>query len=145
MLIKNTNPNELLAEFERDKNFCPYNEEELERLKKEAERLRKDVTLSVGIWRGETYFSYDLLRIFDNEVCYGYGEYGSIRRISSTHSLEQTECVRFEDFGKIVFFFRFANSDRSVDWSTEVTRTGDQNKKVWLQIGKEIKFRKVEY
>lgn len=104
MLIKNTNPNELLAEFERDKNFCPYNEEELERLKKEGERLRKDVTCDIGFWQGTTYFSYSLLRIVDKDVRYEYGEYGSIRRISFAYPLEQTEYVRFEDFGKIVFF-----------------------------------------
>lgn len=143
MLIKNTNPNELLAEFERDKNFCPYNEEELERLKKEAERLRKDVTCDIGIWHGTTCFSYDLLRIADKEVRYEYGEYGSIRRISFAYPLEQTEYVRFEDFNKIVFFYRFANSDGSVDWSTEVTRTDDQNEEVWLLVGEEVKFRKV--
>ena len=142
MLIKNTNPNELLAEFERDENFCPYNEEELERLKKEAKRLRKDFTCHItmpcdGMWLG-----YNLSNIADKEVRYEYGEYGSINRISLVYSEKWEEYVWFGDFGKIVFFFRFANSDGSVDWFTKVTRTGDQNKEVRLRIGGELKFKK---
>ena len=140
MLIKNTNPNELLAEFKRDRNFCPYNEEELERLKKEGERLRKDVTDSIGIWNKEVYFNYSLSKIAHKGVRYEYGEYGSIRRILLEYSEEQTECVRFEDLCKTVFFFRFANQDGSVDWSVNVTRINDVNREVWLWIGKEVKF-----
>jgi hypothetical protein len=144
MLIKNTNPNELLAEFERDKNFCPYNEEELERLKERGERLRKDVTCDIGFWHGTTYFSYGLLRIADKEVRYEYGEYGSIRRISLVRSEEQTEYVLFEDWGKIVFFYKIYNLD-GTDWSVKVDRTGDLNQEVRLLVGDEVKFSTLGY
>lgn len=144
MLIKNTNPNELLAEFERDKNFCPYNEEELERLKKEGERLYKDGTCIIGFWRGATYFGYGLLRIADKGVRYEYGEYGSISKISFVYSEKWTEYVRFEDFGKIVFTYESTNSDETV-WYVKVARMDDRNKEVWIRFGEELKFKKVGY
>lgn len=144
MLIKNTNPNELLAEFEWDKNFCPYNEEELERLKKEAERLRKDVTCDISIKHNGAWLEYKLLDIADKGVRYEYGEYGSIYRISPEHySKECTEYVRFEGFGKIVFFYSITNSDGNSVWSVEVTRINDLNKEAWLWIGEEVKFKKL--
>ena len=145
MLIKNTNPNELLAEFERDENFCPYNEEELERLKKEGERLYKDVTCEIGFWHGTTYFGYSISRISDKEARYEYGKYGSIYEISpGRYSKECTEYVRFERFDKIVFFYESTNSDEAV-WHVKVTRMDDRNKEVWLWFGEEVKFKKVGY
>jgi hypothetical protein len=144
MLIKNTNPNELLAEFERDKNFCPYNEEEIERLKKEGERLYNDISSSIYIFHNGVNFKYRLSSIFDKNVSYEYEEYGSICKISSAYSPEQTEYVRFEDFGKIVFFYKSTNSDKTV-WHVEVHRTGDRNQEVWLWFGEEVKFKKVGY
>ena len=146
MLIKNTNPNELLAEFKRDRNFCPYNEEELERLKKEGERLRKDVTDSIGIWNKEVYFNYSLSKIAHKGVRYEYGEYGSIYRISpERYSKKCTEYVRFEDFGKIVFFYGIKDSDGNSVWSIEATRADGKNLEAWLWIVEELKFKKVGY
>lgn len=142
MLIKNTNPNELLAEFERDENFCPYNEEELERLKKEAERLRKDATSCINILHNGVHLEYNLSDIIDKGVHYKYGEYGSIYKISSVYSKERTEYVRFEDFCKNVFFCKIESSDGSSVWSLEVTRAGDRNQEAWLWIGGEVKFKK---
>lgn len=142
MLIKNTNPNELLAEFERDKNFCPYNEEELERLKKEAEQLRKHTSCSIIISHNGVYLGYDLSNITYKGVCYRYEEYGSIYMIAPVYSKKRTEYVRFEDFCKIIFFYESKNSDGSSAWSLEVTRTGDENREVWLWFGEEVKFNK---
>ena len=146
MLIKNTNPNELLAEFERDKNFCPYNEEELERLKKEAERLRKDVTCDISIKHNGAWLRYKLLDISDKGIRYEYGEYGSIYRISpERYSKKCTEYVRFEDFGKIVFFYGIKDSDGNSVWSIEATRADGKNLEAWLWIVEELKFKKVGY
>lgn len=143
MLIKNTNPNELLAEFERDENFCPYNEEELERLKKEAERLRNDVTCDISIKHNGALLGYNLSNITDKGVRYEYGKYGSIYMISpERYSKECTEYVRFENYNKIVFFYKSTNSDGTV-WSVEVDRTGDWSREVWLWFGEEVKFKKV--
>jgi hypothetical protein len=141
MLIKNTNPNELLTEFERDKNFCPYNEEELERLKKEAERLREDASCSIAISHNGVRLGYNLSNITDKGVRYEYREHGSIYRISFAYSEERTEYVRFEDWGKIVFFYGIDNSDGSFAWSLDVSRTGDLNQEVRLWIGEELKFK----
>jgi hypothetical protein len=143
MLIKNTNPNELLAEFERDENFCPYNEEELERLKERAEQLSKDITRNITISHNGVWFEYSLSNIADKGVRYEYGEYGSIYRISLVYSEEWTEYVRFEDYNKIVFFYKSTNSDGTV-WSVEVDRTGDLNQEVWLWFGEEVKFKKLD-
>lgn len=144
MLIKNTNPNELLAEFEQDENFCPYNEEELERLKKEGERLYNDISSSIYIFHNGVNFKYGLSSIFDENVSYEYKKYGSICKISSAYSPERTEYVRFEDFGKIVFFYKSTNSDETV-WYVEVSRMDDRNKEVWLWFSEEFKFKKVGY
>lgn len=142
MLIKNTNPNELLTEFERDKNFCPYNEEELERLKKEAERLRKDATCDISIKHNGVWLGYKLLDISDKGVRYEYGECGSIYRISpERYSKECTEYVRFESFDKIVFLYDIKDSNGNSVWSVEVTRINDLNKEAWLWIGEEVKFK----
>lgn len=144
MLIKNTNPNELLAEFERDKNFCPYNEEELERLKREAKRLCEDITCHITISHNGVWFGYNLSNITDKGVRYEYGEYGSIYRIlPERYSKERTEYIRFEDYNEIVFFYKSTNSDGSSAWSVEVTRVGDCNKEAWLWIGEEVKFKKI--
>lgn len=146
MLIKNTNPNELLAEFERDKNFCPYNEEELERLKKEGERLRKDVTCDISICHNGAWLGYELSDISDKGVRYEYEKYGSIYSISPVpYSKECTEYVRFERLDKIVFFYRINNPDDSCAWSLEVARMDDRNVEVWLWFGEEVKFKKVGY
>ena len=141
MLIKNTNPNELLAEFKRDKNFCPYNEKEFERLKKEAELLRKDITSDITISHNGTWFRYNLLEITDDKgVCYEYEKHGGIYTISE-YSKEKTEYIRFEDWNKIVFFYSIKNSDGNSVWSVEATRTCDLNREIWLRIGEEVKFR----
>lgn len=143
MLIKNTNPNELLAEFERDKNFCPYNEEELERLKKEGERLYNDISSSIYIFHNGVNFKYRLSSIFDKNVSYEYEKWGRICEISSAYSPEQAECVMFEDFqSKIIFSYKSMNSDEIV-WHMKVTRTGDENQKVWFWVGEEVKFKKI--
>lgn len=142
MLIKNTNPNELLAEFERDENFCPYNEEELERLKKEGERLYNDISSSIYIFHNGVNFKYGLSSIFDKNVSYEYGECGSICKISSAYSPEQTERVRFKELNKIDFFYKSTNSDGSYAWSLVVDRVGDLNEEVWLWVGEEVKFKK---
>jgi hypothetical protein len=144
MLIKNTNPNELLAEFERDENFCPYNEEEIERLKKEGERLYNNISSSIYIFHNGVNFKYRLSSIFDKNVSYEYEECGSICEISSAYSPEREECVRFEGFGKIVFSYKSTNSDKTV-WHVKVRRIGDRNKEVWLWFGEEVKFKKVGY
>lgn len=145
MLIKNTNPNELLEEFKRNKDFCPYNEEELERLKKEGERLYNDISSSIYIFHNGVNFKYGLSSIFDKNVSYEYKEYGSIYKVSPVYSKGCTEYVRFKDLNTIGFVYTIDNSDGSSAWSVEVTRLGDYNKEVWLWIGKEVKFQKIGY
>lgn len=145
MLIKNTNPNELLAEFERDKNFCPYNEEELERLKKEAERLRKNASCHITIPHDGVWLEYNLSNITDKGVCYKYEECGSIYKISLVYSEKYTEYVRFESFGKIVFFYNIKNSDGNSVWFVKVTRIDDLNKEACLWVGGEVKFKAFGY
>lgn len=146
MLIKNTNPNELLAEFKRDENFCPYNEEELERLKKEAKRLYEHATHEIDVRCNGARLAYRLLEINDKRVCYEYKGYGDIDRILlSPCSEERTEYIQFYKTDEISFSCCIKNSDGSSAWSLEVARTGNQNRRVWLWIGEEIKFEKVGY
>lgn len=145
MLIKNTNPNELLAEFKRDENFCPYNEEEVERLKKEGKRLYENTSSSIYILHNGVHFKYELSRITGKEVCYEYKEYGSIYEISPMYSKEREEYIRFDGFDEIVFFYSIKNLDGNLVWSVRARRMADRNKEVWLWFGEEVKFKKVGY
>ena len=143
MLIKNTNPNELLAEFKRNKDFCPYNEKELERLKEEAKRLYENISSSIHVFHNGVAFRYRLFDIFDGDVSYEYSEYGNVCKISSAYSPEQTEYVRFESCDEITFFYKSTNSDGTV-WSVKVDRMNDWSREAWLWFGKEVKFKKLD-